>query len=166
MNYREVSKHIVESVESIEKRGCVKMQRKDMIAMVAAVGIGCHMPLPTSAVENPKHWYVENVFPVASPIVDRLNEYCVFNMNLFFDKLKEVWLNRYRILHEPTSRAAFYNLFNWAMMEGYTDRHFSEDEGSLVKALFESNDGNFNIRMIIGVFSSLAEGDNVPNRVE
>lgn len=162
-NYREVSKHVVECVETIEKNADVKMPRKDMIAFIAAVGIGCRMSLPTSAVDKPKHWYVDNVLPVATPIVDQLNEYCVFNVNLFFDKLKEVWLNRYRVLHEPTSRAAFYNLFNWAMIDGYSDRHFSEDEGTLMKSMFENEDGNFGIRMTIEAFAGLTAVDNVVN---
>lgn len=156
MNYRRVSKQLIDQVNYIEKNNDIQLPRKDMIAMLAAIGIGCRMQLPSSVVDNPKEWYVQNVYPSAEEIVENLNEYCVFSMNLFFEKLKLVWMNRYRVLHEPCTRAAFYNLFNWAHIDDYSDRNFSNDEGSLVKALFESEESNFGIRQAIETFSYLA----------
>lgn len=83
-----------------------KVQRHHRISAVTAAVIATRLPLPSSPVENPKEWYIQNCIAPSEAVLAGLVEYISIDVEAILDISKKMWLNRYDILHNPLSPVA------------------------------------------------------------
>lgn len=76
-----------------------------MTALVSLV-VASRLPLPSSAVESPKEWYIQNCIAPTEKTLGSLVEYLIVDVEEAMKIIKATWMNRYKMVHAPQSEEA------------------------------------------------------------
>lgn len=76
-----------------------------LTALVATIA-AYKLPIPSSEVESPTDWYIQNGLRSVELFVGTVNEQIVIDPSAAMNMARAIWESRYSVVHVPTSKEA------------------------------------------------------------
>ena len=77
-------------------------------AILTASALAYRLPLPTAPVLRAEEYYIIHCLGGVEEQLGRLNEYLVIDFDQTLTLTRKLWLQRYRMVHQPTSDEAMH----------------------------------------------------------
>lgn len=101
-------RHLADAATEIyqSKEAPAEATRAHALTAIVATIAAYKLPIPTSEVERPSDFYIQNCLRSVEVFVGTVNEQIVLDPAAAMAMAKAVWESRYAIVHTPTSKEA------------------------------------------------------------
>lgn len=103
---RKIAKEVSAIADRVQRGTESKVSTSTAIGMTIAITTAQQARLPSALVEDVREYWVTDVLPVVSQMIDELNEYCVFDRPGTLELTRKIYIMRYEAVYAPTTRSA------------------------------------------------------------
>lgn len=116
-----------------------------LTAIVATIA-AYKLPIPSSAVERPSDFYIQNCLRPVEMFVGTVNEQIILDANAAMAMAKAIWESRYSVVHAPTSKEAIATIMsimssgNYRIPPVFADTLQSAGQRNLIELMHVANE--------------------------